>query len=101
MSAPEQQKDFTTITLDTPITRGKTTIAEVVLRNPKGGDLRGLTLIDVSMSKFDALSTLIPRISQPIIHAQDLKDMSAADIFALGIGVVGFFVKAEAETPAE
>ena len=86
---------FKTITLDDPIKRGDTEITEITLRRPLGGDLRGLTLIDVSMAKVDALATLLPRISQPVIHANDVKTMDAADLMDIGLEVADFFTKAK------
>lgn len=86
---------FKTITLDSPIKRGDTDIAEITLRRPLGGDLRGLTLIDVSMAKVDALSTLLPRITTPVIHANDVKQMDSADLMDIGLEVADFFTKAK------
>lgn len=86
---------FKTIELEQPIQRGDNQITEITLRRPLGGDLRGLTLIDVSMAKVDALTTLLPRISQPVIHANDIKTMDAADLMDIGLSVAGFFTKAK------
>lgn len=99
------RKDFITVTLDQPIIRGAgdnaKAIDELILRRPMGGDLRGLTLIDVSMAKVDAITTLLPRISNPVIHANDIKDMDAADLMDLGLTIAGFFTKAKFQEQAE
>ncbi|OBX79139.1 phage tail assembly protein [Faucicola atlantae] len=93
--------DFKTIVLDQPIQRGDNQISEITLRRPLGGDLRGLTLIDVSMAKVDALSTLLPRITTPVIHGNDIKGMDAADLMDIGLEVADFFTKAKFAAKAD
>lgn len=95
MSNTEMQ----TIELDYPIIRGtgdKTkSIKEFTLRRPMGGDLRGQSLIDVSMAKVDALAVVLPRISNPVIHEHEVKSMDAADLMDVGLTIAGFFTKAK------
>lgn len=95
-----EKQEFNTIDLDQPITRGDNTINQITLRRPLGGDLRGLTLIDVSMAKVDALTTLLPRISTPVIHANNVKNMDAADLMDVGLSVAGFFTKTKFQQQA-
>lgn len=42
------------------------------------------------MAKVDALSTLLPRIT-PVIHANDVKQMDAADLMDIGLEVADFY----------
>ena len=93
------RQEFVTVELDQPIIRGTgesaKPITELTIRRPMGGDLRGLTLIDVSMAKVDAITTLLPRISTPVVHANDIKAMDAADLMDIGLTIAGFFTKAK------
>lgn len=97
--------EFTVVDLDQPIIRGNgenaKEITQLSLRRPMGGDLRGLTLIDVSMAKVDAISTLLPRICNPVVHAHDIKEMDAADLMDIGLTIAGFFTKAKHQLLAE
>lgn len=86
------------VTLDTPIQRGKDTITEVTLRKPKSGELRGLALADVLNMDVNALSTLLPRITQPIITKDDVQNLDPADLVQLGGEVAGFLVPRKLQT---
>ena len=68
------------VILDTPITRGTDEIKEIELREPKGGDLRGLSLIDLSRGDMDSLLILVPRISSPFLTKTDMEGMTAPDL---------------------
>ena len=81
-----------TITLDTPITRGETTISEVTLRKPLAGALRGTRLNAVMEMDVAALMTIIPRISTPALTAPELETMDPADLTAIGVEVVSFLL---------
>ena len=81
-----------TITLDTPITRGETTISEVTLRKPLAGALRGTRLNAVMEMDVAALMTIIPRISTPALTAPELGAMDPADLTAIGVEVVSFLL---------
>lgn len=81
-----------TITLDTPITRGKTTISEVTLRKPLAGALRGTRLNAVMEMDVAAMMTLIPRISTPSLTGTELEMMDAADLTTIAVEVVTFLL---------
>jgi hypothetical protein len=80
------------VTLDTPIQRGKDTISEVTLRKPKAGEMRGLALADVLNLDVNALATLLPRITQPIITKDDTQNLDPADLVQLGGEIASFLV---------
>lgn len=82
-----------TIVLDTPIIRGEQTITEVSLRKPASGELRGVALTDVLQMDVAALTTLLPRITTPMLTQQDVRKLDLADLFALGQEVSGFLLK--------
>lgn len=83
-----------TVTLAAPIVRGETTIEQLVLRKPKAGELRGLSLQDVITSDVAALLTLIPRISLPPLTADEANELDPADLAEIGGMVRGFFMTA-------
>ncbi|WP_219597452.1 phage tail assembly protein, partial [Aeromonas salmonicida] len=68
-----------TVTLDTPIQRGDTTITEIQLRKPKAGEMRGLNMTDVVQMDVNALTKLLPRITTPILTEAEIGNMDPAD----------------------
>lgn len=85
-----------TITLDTPITRpGGHTITTVELRKPLAGALKGVALTDLIACKYEAVATVLPRVTTPTLHKQDVEAMDPADLFKLGGEVVGFLLTKE------
>lgn len=93
-----------TITLDTPLKRGEQSITSVSLRKPTSGELRGLSLSSLLTLDVDELGKLLPRITSPILHEQDIKQLDPADLVELGTGAISFFVKKdkqEALSPTE
>ncbi len=82
-----------TIQLDTPIKRGKTEITEIVLRKPQSGALRGTRLQAIMDMDVNAMMTVIPRISSPALTAQEIAEMDPADLTAMSVEVVTFFVE--------
>lgn len=91
MSTPE----IKTVELESHIVRGKQKIKEVRLRKPKGGDLRGLSLMQVSLADYNTVTQLLPRITDPVIHKHDLDEMGLDDLMELSMEVASFFVKGE------
>ena len=89
------QRDPKTVTLDTPIKRGNGFITEVTLRKPSAGELRGVSLAELLQMKVDALQTVLPRITNPILHKQDMATLDPADLVNMGTVVVGFLLTKE------
>ena len=82
---------LTTITLATAITVGDKEINELIMRNPKGGDLRGLALSDVLRSDMDAIKTLLPRIvTNFVVLPEHIDNMDLNDLTAVYSGIAGF-----------
>jgi hypothetical protein len=81
------------IPLDEPVKRGDTVISEVVIRRPKSGELRGVSLMDLGNLNVAALQTILPRITQPTLTAQEVAGMDPADLTELGSEVAIFLVK--------
>ncbi len=84
--------DPNTIALDYPIARGEQQIAEVTLRKPNAGSLRGLSIAAVLQLDIDALVRLIPRISDPALTEAEVRALDPADLTQLATGTASFFV---------
>ena len=84
-----------TVKLETPIRRGETEIAEITLRKPMGGDLRGISIQSLTQSDYNAVRTLVPRIATPQVLESDFDAMDAADVAAFAGEVLGFFMTSE------
>ncbi|MDC8802551.1 phage tail assembly protein [Halomonas pacifica] len=80
------------VELDTPIKRGKQTIAAVTVRKPLSGALRGVALIDVMNLDVQALTKVLPRITDPALTEAEIRNMDPADLVQLGSEVAGFLV---------
>lgn len=84
------------IPLVEPIVRGETSIDTVVLRKPKSGELRGMTLQDLLTTDVGTIITLVPRISDPILTDIEARELDPSDLAQIGGVIRGFFL-----TPAE
>lgn len=84
-----------TVKLETPISRGETTIPEITLRKPMGGDLRGLSIQSLTQSDYNAIRTLVPRIATPQVLEADFDTMDAADVASFAGEILGFFMSRE------
>lgn len=99
-AAPATNPNQATVTLDTPIARGTTTITALTLRKPASGELRGIALTDLLNLEVNALRKVLPRITTPMLTDVEVGQMDPADLVELGTTVAGFLlrksVKAEA-----
>lgn len=80
------------IELVEPIVRGETQIISLILRKPKAGELRGLTLQDLLTTDVSTIITLVPRISDPILTDVEARDLDPADLAEIGGVIRGFFM---------
>ncbi len=83
------------VTLLEPVRRGETLIAEVTVRKPRSGELRGLSLAELCRLEVNQLQQLLPRITQPMLHRQDIDNLDPADLIALGSAVISFLLPTE------
>ncbi len=74
--------DENTVTLDTPILRGKSVIERITLRKPQSGELRGVHLVDLLNMDVATLFKILPRISSPTITAPEAAALDPADLLA-------------------
>lgn len=93
--APSGAKTSDPITLTTPIVRGETSISELVLRKPRAGELRGLSLRDLMGSDIAATIRLIPRISMPPITEAEAENLETEDLASCGAVIFDFFLNAD------
>lgn len=82
-----------TITLDVPIQRGNTTIAEITLRKPNAGELRGLSLQRLHQADADELLKLLPRITSPSLTPPECAQLDPADLSEAGGVIISFLLK--------
>lgn len=92
--------DDNTVTLDTPIRRGTTSIDSITLRKPNSGELRGVSLAELLQMDVNSLVKVVPRISTPTLTAVEVTSMDPADLFALGTKVSGFLLQKSMKTDA-
>ncbi|MDO8908901.1 MAG: phage tail assembly protein [Pseudohongiella sp.] len=88
-----------TIELDTPITRGSKTINHVDLRKPLAGALRGVALVDVLQMDVVALTTVLPRITDPALTEADIRNMDPADLVQMGAALTEFVTAKKFKLP--
>ena len=69
-----------TITLNKPIKRGEKEIGEIDLREPSAGELRGVSLGELSQLNTDAVLKLLPRLTLPAITENEADDMPVSDL---------------------
>lgn len=82
----------TTITLNTPIKRGESEIARITLHKPKAGQLRGVSLREALEMNTDAIVTVIPRISDPQLTAQEMQQVDTPDLLTMGAALANFLL---------
>lgn len=80
-----------TIPLSTPIPYGSATLAELTLREPKAGDLRGIQLRDLNVADVDTTLRLAARLSTTAVVAEQLAELHPYDLSQLTVAIAGFF----------
>ena len=96
----QQLADNNTVTLDTPIRRGTTSIESITLRKPNSGELRGVSLVELLQMDVGSLIKVLPRISSPSVTAIEVAGMDPADLLALSSKISGFLLQKSAKTDA-
>ncbi|MEY0536576.1 phage tail assembly protein [Providencia rettgeri] len=86
------EKNQITITLDEPITRGATTVSEVVVRKPNSGALRGVRLAALMEMDVDSAILVLPRVTAPALTKAELLMMAPADMVNLTKELVLFLL---------
>lgn len=90
------------IPLIKPIIRGKDdkqkSYSELTMRKPMGGDLRGTRLALLLAMDVDSVFDVVPRITDPMITANDLAIMDPVDIVNISAELSGFLTGTSAES---
>jgi hypothetical protein len=69
------------VTLKNPIKLGdKKEIKSIDIREPKAGELRGISVLDILRMEVSAFRELLPRITSPILTKEQIDDFSFGDI---------------------
>lgn len=84
------------IILDTPIKRGDQEIKAIDVIKPNAGALRGAAVSDLVRMEVSALITVLPRVTNPPLTAQEVSGLDPADLFKLGAEVASFFLPKDA-----
>ncbi|PKG93638.1 phage tail assembly protein [Pseudomonas sp. Choline-3u-10] len=85
------------VALDSPIVRGNHVYDSLTLRKPMAGELRGVSLMDLSQMDVMALRTVLPRISTPTLTDVEIGRMDPADLLQCGLAVSGFLLQRAAK----
>lgn len=92
--------DVREVTLEAGIQRGEQRITTVQVRKPRAGELRGLSLAELLNMNVDAISAVLPRVTQPMLHKHDVAQLEPADLVGLGVAVVGFLLPKDQQVPS-
>lgn len=72
--------DVREVKLEAGIQRGEQRITTVQVRKPRAGELRGLSLAELLNMNVDAISAVLPRVTQPMLHKHDVAQLEPADL---------------------
>ena len=87
------KKDTSTIVkLTQPIKRGDKEFTEITVTKPTIPALKGLKMLDVLQSDVNALTVLLPRVTQPMLHKNDFDSMEISDFVELAGAAINFLV---------
>ncbi|HBV2141013.1 phage tail assembly protein [Klebsiella quasipneumoniae] len=91
------------VILSKPIKRGDQEITIITINDniKQAGSLRGLRLVDVLNFDFDAVSTLLTRITTPSLTSSDVGSMATGDFTALCEEITPFLTKPAPSVPSE
>ncbi|WJV52958.1 phage tail assembly protein [Prodigiosinella aquatilis] len=81
-----------TVTLDTPLKRGDTTLTHITVRKPSAGALRGTRLQPLMEMDVNALTVILPRVTTPALTTAEVMELDPADLISLSVEVVSFLL---------
>lgn len=92
----ENGRPWVRVPLEKPIQRADNKYTSVIVKKPHGSDYQGTSLSAVHQADYNALCVVIPRITDPVIHKQDLQRMPSDDLAMISGEVVAFlYTKAQ------
>ncbi len=81
------------VKLDNPVTLpGGRVVDSIIVRKPNSGALRGLALTDIFRLQTEAIQTILPRVTEPMLVKQEVQKLEPADLVALGSAVMSFLL---------
>ena len=89
------------VILSKPVKRGDQEIITITITDTikQAGSLRGLRLVDVLNFDFDAVSTLLTRVTTPSLTTSDVGTMATGDFTALCEEITPFLTKPAPSAP--
>lgn len=83
---------FKEVKLDTALTRGSAEVTTVQVRKPKAGELRGVSLALLMQMDVSELTKVLPRITQPTLTEDEIRNLDIADLTQFAVEVSGFLL---------
>lgn len=89
------------VTLTTPIKRGGNEVSTVAITDTikQAGSLRGLRLVDVLNFDYDAISTLLTRVTSPALTSLEISTLDTGDFVSFIEELTPFLTKAAPSVP--
>lgn len=87
----ENGRPWVRVPLEKPLQRADNKYHSVIVKKPHGSDYQGTSLSAVAQGDYNALTTVIPRITDPVVHKQDLQRMPSDDLAMISGEVIAFF----------
>lgn len=81
-----------TLNLNSPIVRGDKEITSITLHKPNVSAARGLSMRALLDMNMDAITAILPKISDPQIASQEIEKMDVVDLLQAGILIASFFL---------
>lgn len=85
-----------TITLVNPLHLGDQTIAEVAIRKPNAGELRGIKLLDLVQMDVNQTIKLLPRVTSPRLAPKLCETLDPVDLMAFAQEIATMFFPRDA-----
>lgn len=99
-TATAADPNITAVELESPIKRGENSITVIEVRKPNVGSLRGLSLQNVLQWDVNTMTTLLTRITSPVLNESEIRNMDIPDFTALNVAVTDFLASANAKSQA-
>lgn len=81
---------FETVILAAPLTVAGAEIGAIRVRKPSPGEMRGVRLAMLMAMDVDAISAVLPRVTEPALSEATVSEMDLTDFTSLGAALVGF-----------
>lgn len=82
--------ELKTVDLEAPLKRDGGDVAQLLLRRPTSGDLRGVSMAKLGELQVDEVRKVLPRICQPTITVEEFDQIDSADQLELCLALSDF-----------